>query len=96
MFDWQPIETAPRDGSRIIVAMSDDFMQHQPWNSPGDEYCIFVRWVSQVGYWVDDYKIFVTDDEITHWAPAPVPPQATAHQRMRDAAAIAKHRADNV
>jgi hypothetical protein len=60
-----------------------------------DEYCIFVRWVERVGYWVDDLKSFVTDEEITHWAPAPTPPQPTAHQRMRDAAAISRHRTDN-
>lgn len=95
MIDWQPLETAPRDGTRILVAMSGDFLKYQPWDAPGDEYCIFVRWVERIGYWVDDLKLFVTDEEITHWAPAPTPPQPTAHQRMRDAAAISRHRTDN-
>ncbi|WP_086935501.1 hypothetical protein [Azospirillum sp. B510] len=96
MTDWQPIETAPRDGSRILVAMSDDYMKHQTWGEPKDDYCIFVRWIEQIGYWVDDFKSFVKDDDVTHWVPAPVPPQATAHQLMRDAAAISKHRKDDI
>jgi len=38
VIDWQPLETAPRDGTRILVAMSGDFLKYQPWDAPGDEY----------------------------------------------------------
>jgi hypothetical protein len=80
MNDWQPIETAPRDGSRVLC-------WGPSWDWPG-----FLRWFdahprSGLPSWEDAseydqsyyYNVF-TDlpgsgkDTPTHWFPIPAPP----------------------
>jgi len=59
MSDWQPIETAPKDGTEIIVGES---------GTADVELC---RWYD--GEWVDrTYDPFA---DVTHWMPLPKPPQ---------------------
>lgn len=77
---WQPIETAPRDGSRILVKNRDDGYDEQTgyrtysndigvaeWSKSGccDDY----GWISS--FCCD----FVTRFEPTHWMPLPEPPK---------------------
>jgi hypothetical protein len=66
---WQPIETAPRDGTSILVYA---------------DYKMFVaRWIEQnpycPGWWhVDDNKydqFALCGHEPTHWMPLPEPPK---------------------
>jgi len=70
MTDWQPIETAPRDGKPVLV-----------WNS-GCSYWIasfrlplrgerYYQDAHAVREWRDDYGRFATP---THWMPLPPPP----------------------
>lgn len=64
MTDWQPIETAPRDGSDIIV--------YRP-KANGD-------YIPHVGvdYWFKGYCWGKSNHECqpTHWTPLPEPPSA--------------------
>ncbi len=71
MSEWQPIETAPRDGTRVLV-----FAQLDPPE----------KWVAEIhdlptitcvaayhpdaGWCVDEVR------EVTHWMPLPPPPSA--------------------
>ena len=58
--DWQPIETAPKDGSRVLVVS-------------GEEYHV-ASWHGDNGYgleWFND-EIMVP---ATHWMPLPSPPE---------------------
>lgn len=58
---WQPIETAPKDNTRIIVYCNDF------WET-------IVRWNSLLGdFWLDD-SMDTPDGEPTHWMPLPSPP----------------------
>jgi len=68
--EWQPIETAPKDGS-LIIGWSDDFTDpvratwtclHQ-WDDPKDVF----GWVEVDGDWSTSVKM-------THWMPLPKPP----------------------
>ena len=81
---WQPIETAPRDGTSILVWVSVGArIEHVAW-----------RWIDRektCGWWaiqgnghevsLDDdgrKRDHVVDDEDapTHWQPLPEPPEA--------------------
>jgi len=91
MSKWQPIETAPRDGTRIlawtpeghdIVWWSDlnrDLPQ-EPGNNPGWwGFC----WhtvpgrTREHGFGVDDDYIWPAQNQPTHWMPLPEPPEGT-------------------
>jgi hypothetical protein len=60
---WQPIETAPKDGTRILTCEEGVVLENQWFNfdvlrrHKGTEYC---RWFSQ--------------QNPTHWMPLPKPP----------------------
>jgi hypothetical protein len=62
---WQPIETAPKDGTILVFRMADSgpFYQLAQWvvlpRRKG-------RWTCSNGDWVDD---------VTHWMPLPEPPK---------------------
>lgn len=68
MSAWQPIETAPKDGTRILIFVPDD--------DDGD--CFKVAyygghpkqrgWLAR-GFWG-------ADDVPSHWQPLPLPPEA--------------------
>lgn len=60
---WQPIETAPRDGSAVWVyaAPRDGLSGFQCW-------CV---WHQDAGWCVDELRI------VTHWRPLPEPPAPT-------------------
>ncbi len=69
--DWQPIETAPRDGTPVLLV---DYSLGDPGDPPGFD--VFV------GYWSDDahnrgwtcayYNVRTHDPD--HWMPLPAPP----------------------
>lgn len=71
MSAWQPIETAPKDGTRILAAHARGGVA-------------FARWNSAHGGWLDDaaaaqhdYWNYVEPEEaFTHWQPLPEPPGA--------------------
>ncbi len=71
---WQPIETAPKDGTWVLVAggSAEDWapvtMAWYALNPRTDR----AYW-KQNGEW-DDYDL--ADDQPTHWRPLPTPPKA--------------------
>ena len=67
MIDWQPIETAPRDGKRILVIDADGLVDVAQWG--------IGAWFQPEGIWTGgggDYGIY----SATHWMPLPDPPSA--------------------
>jgi len=63
---WQPIETAPKDGTDILI---------------GGDFC-YAGGVVMVSYAGEDVQAFVdmdgdVYDSATHWMPLPKPPEAT-------------------
>jgi hypothetical protein len=58
---WQPIETAPRDGSQIIAVISRVYVSVVRWN---DEY---EQW--------EDGEDLLDFYDITNWMPLPSPPE---------------------
>jgi hypothetical protein len=61
--EWQPIETAPKDGTLILGVKFDT--DGQPWLAA-------FEWII-AGIW-DAYQ-WEVDWEPTHWMPLPAPPQ---------------------
>ena len=71
MTDWQPIETAPKDGTRILLLTEHDVLCGS-WN--GDEYAKNPR-----PYWDNDKSrimgaLHTRKFQPTHWMPLPEPP----------------------
>lgn len=67
MSEWQPIETAPRDGAEIdLSVLSKDGVR---FRAPG------VVWKS--GVWRNVAERWVLWDDVipTHWMPLPEPPK---------------------
>ena len=63
--EWQPIETAPKDGTTI------DLWWRTAWDEtfrvPDCEY-------HDAEYWIDDSGDLIAAQYITHWMPTPKPP----------------------
>ncbi len=69
--EWQPIGTAPRDGTAILV--SDGFTTDVAyWGAPGPSGLNFM-WVIRE-FPDGEYNGWVAFDEPTHWMPLPDPP----------------------
>lgn len=63
---WMPIETAPRDGTRILTL-----------HAPSDE-VTELFWDAVYGEWVDGIPTMgIGSYEPTHWIRKPAPPQAS-------------------
>jgi hypothetical protein len=56
---WQPIATAPRDGTVVDLWHKDGFRLTDNW------------WDSEDGVWVSMFD----DSDLTHWMPIPEPPK---------------------
>jgi len=68
MSEWQPIETAPRDGTKLLGYEGDGRINTMWFES---QYV----WVSP-GAWISDYNRSDTyEHQPTHWMPLPEPPQ---------------------
>ena len=63
--EWQPIETAPRDGTRVILAALDEFYVRVAEGYFDDEW-----------FWsTDSYRELGREGiSPTHWMPLPEPP----------------------
>lgn len=64
--DWQPIETAPRDGTVIIVPGGIAYWRERlnHWEGPAGWYTITgFDWPGRPILW-----------DVTHWMPTPEPP----------------------
>lgn len=88
MSEWQPIETAPRDGTAILL-----FYPEGRWIDPGEANDsdgqvqpdmivarFDVEWGKRSGMdancWEGYYNAFCGRGEPTHWMPLPDPPDA--------------------
>jgi hypothetical protein len=74
---WQPIETAPRDGTRVLVFWAPSIIQIS-WHEVSYRVINGQEWFRRVGWMVDG----LTTGEIypTHWMPLPDPPDQTTEQ----------------
>lgn len=93
MSEWQPIETAPRDGTAIIVALrdfADGWIVGEAYFDATPEY------ISPLGgqkwWWANqghtDYYATSIDEgnhPPTHWMPLPKPPVDAALAQLEEA-----------
>lgn len=77
MSEWQPIETAPRDGKSILVHARDGDM-------------IVAHWEEQPAFgwsdWADSrtgYRVHKRSAYVTHWMPLPDPPKMVEREDLR-------------
>jgi hypothetical protein len=72
MSEWRPIETAPRDGTQILLVGGDKevFMGYWAWNGVG-------RFTDSVRGWVGHELGYVQDHDLIGWMPLPEPPEDT-------------------
>jgi hypothetical protein len=75
---WQPIATAPRDGTRVLIYMPEASRQKvmeaywaKPWEGAPEEQC---WWSTPHGPAGRGYTIL--PKAVTHWQPMPAPPQS--------------------
>lgn len=74
---WQPISTAPKDGTCVLLFLRDEgFATLAYWrkDDPGDE---FDWWLPAMDEWLCDGVVH----EATHWMPLPKPPGAAPEPR---------------
>ncbi|MXP42947.1 DUF551 domain-containing protein [Allopontixanthobacter sediminis] len=68
--DWQPIETAPKDGTWIVVY--DDRFKHS------EASYLIARWHRALKVWSgtsNSQGRFALWHDATHWMPLPAPPE---------------------
>jgi len=63
MLEWQPIETAPKDGTDVLVCADTGWMFVAYWDKK--------QWTSNA---CCDNWTALDDDEIVGWMPLPKPP----------------------
>lgn len=61
MSEWQPIETAPKDGTDILVGFAGQ-----------DRPPVVVGWFDD---WLEYDSVNILKGKPTHWMPLPEPPQ---------------------
>lgn len=68
---WQPIETAPRDGTIIDIWANGERITDCKWIS--DDFYCFEDHGDYESYW-DWFKVSEWHGNPTHWMPVPAPP----------------------
>jgi hypothetical protein len=70
MSEWQPIETAPKDGTRILLG-------YYYFQDEGGGSQLVAFWHQTHRMWCSTYQLFVDDSPFapTHWMPLPPPPK---------------------
>lgn len=71
--DWQPIETAPKDGTNILVC-AEDVMSTVKWDDFFKEWALVVS-----GSQSEDDEFYGP----THWMPLPPPPKCLTGNILR-------------
>ena len=70
---WQPIETAPRDGTRLLTWDGEDMQLAWVKRDFSDP-----EWDKHLNFWVyTDEELTYYDYQPTHWQPLPSPPPIT-------------------
>ena len=78
MSDWQPIETAPRDGQLFDVWLGDANQEDvEFYCTPGTRRS--VRWSWSKGKFRPSIGLFIMPTFVlpTHWMPLPPPPETS-------------------
>jgi len=70
---WEPIETAPKDGSRIMVWIPDTLSQYG--NVVTAAHAAFACWYPKESFWVAEDPLIASVQTPTHWMPLPPPPE---------------------
>ena len=79
--DWQPIDTAPKDGTNILIALTNrGFNGAEPRpNEVGEAYWLENDWwwagTSPRNYYQDSISE-TAYGTVSHWMPLPAPPAA--------------------
>jgi hypothetical protein len=74
---WQPIETAPKDGTRLLAYMP---YPHGPLARKMPPGIVFTAKFTGMRWHTDDHDPFVFfNADPTHWMPLPEPPKETAN-----------------
>jgi hypothetical protein len=84
---WQPIETAPKDGKKIIVTYANRngikrtvmacwLTEEQAAETDGDGVGLEEGWYECIDNWSDYTEVAIYEGEPTHWMPLPTPPEA--------------------
>ena len=68
--EWQPIETAPKDGSHILLG-NETLSSVGSWLSDMDYGAEYEGQLGVAGWWCLDSN----DCQPTHWMPKPDPPK---------------------
>jgi hypothetical protein len=74
MAEWQPIETAPKDGTRILV-VDCGFVQIARWDEEFDNYNDRQGVPAWATFACDDGFYSEYAENPTHWMPLPEPPR---------------------
>jgi hypothetical protein len=62
--EWQPIDTAPKDGTRILFLAYGDMVYAGDWNECRESF--------EPDFWEGPN---FDEGDITHWMPLPEPPK---------------------
>ncbi len=67
--EWQPVETAPRDGSMILIAVKRVYPSVHParWRGTDADAISFRHW--------DSWQHWFSDADLIGWMPLPPAPQ---------------------
>ncbi len=68
---WQPIDTAPKDGSSIILGYARSHSEEGRWVSDPDRN----HWGETGWFATDDDVLCVHPSHPSHWMPLPAPPE---------------------
>lgn len=69
--DWQPIDSAPKDGTRVLLANFAEDLETGEWGYYDGPQVAFLN--PRTGLWDDgDYNANITD--MNYWMPLPPPP----------------------
>jgi len=76
--EWQPIETAPKDGTKILVFCKPDEIFTATWGKWTDAH--FNDWKATECWCVYDcedafYSHLLSGDRVKYWHPLPEPPK---------------------
>ena len=84
--DWQPIETAPQTGCKLILSyinsnnqrrtvMARWLTDEQAAETDADDVGLECGWYECIDNWDDYTEIAIHQGEPTHWMPLPEPPK---------------------
>jgi hypothetical protein len=87
---WQPIETAPKDGSRVLAWRADAGVMFAEWRSVADRMTTrdiereieeserigeSADWLDQEDWFCEEGGRMEGNEAPTHWMPLPEPPK---------------------